>query len=138
MVRRRVGAGGWQGVLECCVIAALVSELAAAGTQEAAGQQTGWGRDSEQGASTSSTRWELRGVATSSARPGLIGREDATSHPSSRRSLSETNEATTPCKGVLQGSPEADKCCTGLGDDEVACRKAKGICSGLSLLRCLL
>lgn len=132
MVRRRmgeVGGGGRAGAgrvaLECCVLAVLVSGLAAAGTQGAAGQQAPGGSDSEPGASP--TRWELRGVAASSAHPGLVGA--GASHPSSRRTLSETNEGTTPCKDKLQGSPEADTCCKGLGDDEVACKGATGVCT---------
>eukprot|EP01043_Picozoa_sp_COSAG02_P063920 COSAG02_NODE_9194_length_2294_cov_3.903886_1_plen_210_part_10 len=121
----RVGGCGWRVALGCCVLAVLVSGLAATGIQGAAGQQAPGARDSEPGASP--TRWELRGMAASSARPELVGAE--ASHPRSRRTLSESNEGTTPCKDKLQNSPEADQCCKGLGDDEVACKKAKKICT---------
>lgn len=131
MVLLRTRAGGCVGrapvwswaVLECCVLALLVSGLHAAATRAAPQAEA-----AESEARASLTRWELRGLDAAVRRPGLLGVGPSIPRVVARRSLAETNSGTTPCKGKLQGSLEAELCCKGLGEDEAQCKKAVGVC----------
>ena len=70
----------------------------------------------------------------SSGSSGSSGSSSSSSSSSSgssdgrRRRLGETNEATKPCAGTIQGSPDAALCCKRLGDDETQCKAADGVC----------
>lgn len=122
----RWDAGRCRAALWCCaIVAALASGLAAAGTQAAPAT----GRRAS-GVGVDPTRWELRGVVAPQGRGRLLGMVSPGSSPSraARRSLSETNDQSSPCAAEIKGSDEAQKCCADLSHQEAACKQAAPTC----------